>query len=224
MQAKKCLGFDLLVRRQVESNICQNFDIDKEDLEQTVNSYSNCFYVPLLIVYNILEKVFFKRFLNSSLYKKYINEIMFNSNIINEPVKANKVQVKKLGKKENVLKEEPLWVRPQDGNLQLGKINSNGRYISILNDAKHDYLQQDIQSYKENDDAWDLDKNELENFSIESNRFENRMKQKLEKLISKISLNGLGSNFNKNLAEDEEMAERAAAILVKDVIEANKII
>ena len=42
LQAKSSLGFDLLIRQQVETNICLNI-IDHLDIEYLVNSYSNVF-------------------------------------------------------------------------------------------------------------------------------------------------------------------------------------
>ena len=80
LQAKNSLGFDLLVRRQVELNISQHIENGQsEDLEYLVNSYSNVFYLPMLIVFSILEKIYFKKFLASPLYQKYISEIKINS-------------------------------------------------------------------------------------------------------------------------------------------------
>ena len=101
LQAKNSLGFDLLVRRQVESNICQN--IDNLDTDYLVNSYSNVFYLPMLIVFNIFDKVFFKKFLSSSLYKKYISEIKINSEQstnTNSRIKKEPHQIKKKSLKE----------------------------------------------------------------------------------------------------------------------------
>jgi hypothetical protein len=125
LQAKSSLGFDLLIRQQVETNICLNI-IDHLDIEYLVNSYSNVFYLPMLVVFNILEKVYFKRFLVSSLYKKYINEIKLNSQLNSSKLNENKqnkketpVNLNKIGTNNN----NDLWSRPKNvSNMKFGNI------------------------------------------------------------------------------------------------------
>ena len=126
LQAKSSLGFDLLIRQQVETNICLNI-IDHLDIEYLVNSYSNVFYLPMLVVFNILEKIYFKRFLVSSLYKKYINEIKLNSQLNSSKLNENKQNKKEtpvnLNKIETNNNNNDLWSRPKNvSNLKFGNI------------------------------------------------------------------------------------------------------
>ena len=126
LQAKSLLGFDLLIRQQVETNICLNIK-DHLDIEYLVNSYSNVFYLPMLVVFNILEKVYFKRFLVSSLYKKYINEIKLNSQLNSSKLNENKQNKKEtpvnLNKETNNNNINDLWSRPKNvSNMKFGNI------------------------------------------------------------------------------------------------------
>lgn len=196
LQAKNSLGFDLLVRRQVESNICQN--IDNLDTDYLVNSYSNVFYLPMLIVFNILDKIFFKKFLSSSLYKKYISEIKINSEQstnTNSRIKIESHQIKKTS-----LKETELHYRPNASNMQFGKIDSTGRFVS---------------HFRNNDDAWSLD--DSDDF-LNKNQNQSGIKLKFDKLINMLPLSG-----NKHTNEEMEMAEQMAAMLVSEVVSQNHL-
>lgn len=235
LQAKSCLGFDTLVRCQVESNICQ--DLDKEEnIDYLINTYSNCFYVPMLIVFNILEKIYFKKFLNSTLYKTYINEIIVNSEIASDKTPSNKNDTS--NKKNNeinnnnkkisqVINDDPLWIRPNESNnMQLGKIDSNGRFIrnfKIQPEESTDMLNRLV----DDDDPWNLfndtnTKTVLKGTSATSSvSLVEKSKSKFEKLINLIPINGLSS---KSEEEEREIAERMAAMLVNDVIRQNQLI
>lgn len=126
LQAKNPLGFDQCARQSVESNICFQ-SVEREDLESFISSYANSFYVPMLIVFSILQRVYFNKFLDSSLYANYIKEIKLSSNILirKSSVESN---AKQAAKKKS-LESGPLWTRPQSGNLQFGKVDPSGRYI-----------------------------------------------------------------------------------------------
>lgn len=253
LQAKHSLGFDSLVRCQVESNICQLVDLDKvEDFEYLLNSYSNCFYVPMLIIFNILDKVYYKRFLSSYLYKNYMNEIIVNSNI----TKSDKIEKKdtkitkrnededKDKKKTSFFFDDPLWPRStESSNMQLGKIDSTGRFIrnfKMKPDESNDMLNKLSDDY---DDAWNLfntsntqtvlkdtstssiAENINSNVNNSNNNNSKKMKSKFEKFIDFIPLNGLNFASNsKSIEEEREMAERVAQMLVNDVIRQNQLI
>lgn len=196
------MGFDLLVRRQVESNICQN--IDNLDTDYLVNSYSNVFYLPMLIVFNIFDKVFFKKFLSSSLYKKYISEIKINSEQstnTNSRIKKEPHQIKKKSLKEtNKILDKDLHYRPNASNMQFGKIDSTGRFVS---------------HFRNNDDAWSLD--DSDDF-LNKNQNQSGIKLKFDKLINMLPLSG-----NKHTNEEMEMAEQMAAMLVSEVVSQNHL-
>ncbi len=222
MQAKNKLGFDQLTRQSVESNICtQNSEADDED--NFINSYANCFYVPMLIVLNILDKVYFNRFLISSIYVKYISEIKNSSNIF-----AATNETQKQAKKEEPIqvsgkKSDPLWARPQE-TLQFGKVDSSGRYIgyngiqNVRSDVRARMFNDITNEY---DDDWDLDQEEGERKRI--GVFE-KTKLRFEQFIQRIPLNGMTSSYHKASCEDVEIAEQMADLLVKEVVENNQFI
>lgn len=199
MQAKSALGFDLLVRRQVETNICQNIDNQTEDLYYLINTYSNVFYLPMLIVFSILDKVFFKKFLSSSLYQKYISEIKVNSQqTSNNQQKARKqskprTPIKAPPLRETNLNNDLLHSRPNSSNMQFGKIDSTGRFIN---------------------DAWSLDESDSIDF-LKRYQDQGGFKFKLDTLFGKLS--------HKHSNEELEMAEQMAAMLVRDVVNQNQL-
>jgi hypothetical protein len=213
------------VRRQVELNICTQIDsIDKqESLNCLIASYANCFYVPMLIVYAVLDKVFFKKFVRSELYHKFIRELASNS-IIRDKV-CDSLQ-KTDSKKEVIAVSNQTNVK-ESNNMQLGLIDpTTGRFIRnfqlpILENSARTRLDVSLfQSQTEN--IWDLDL-DVENISSKSepNKDKLNLKSKFDKLISKIPLGSL--NLTSNSKEDYEIAEQIAAKLVKDVINSNKI-
>jgi hypothetical protein len=230
MQAKSALGFDSLVRRQVELNICTQIDsVDKqESLECLISSYANCFYVPMLIVYSVLERVFFKKFLRSELYHKFMRELANNSII------QNKLESSDLLHKLNPIKEDSsvksvsnqINVK-ESNNMQFGSIDpTTGRFIRnfqspLLENSARSRLDASLfQSQTEN--IWDLDM-DVENRDAKSdlNKDKLNLKSKFDKLMSKIPLSSF--NLTSNTKEDYEMAEQIAANIVKDVINSNKI-
>lgn len=196
------------MRRQVELNISQHIDNQSEDLEYLVNSYSNVFYLPMLIVFSILDKVYFKKFLASSLYQKYITEIKVNS-------KQSSTHLIK--KQKSIPKPSPLtirasttsndnknnnsadlWSRPNAKHMQFGKIDSTGRFIS---------------HFRSDEDAWSLDDSEYDYNN--KNSGQNGL---IDKLINLLPLNS-----PKHTAEELEMAEKMAAMLVQDVVNQNHL-
>ena len=220
LQAKTPLGFDLYVRQSVESNICYQ-NLDNENLENFVSSYSNSFYVPMLIVFNILDKVYFKKFLESNLYKKYITEIKNSSQLV--PVQKNQIKFHRENNKAKINESnaDSLWSRPET-NMQLGKIDSNGRYISQFGKSsiKVETNLIDIfsDSHVDLDDAWSLNTFESPDAS-KSNPSSSNIKLKLEKF-----LNMLPANYSKKTNEDIEIAEQLADMLVKDVERDNNLL
>lgn len=81
LQAKRPIGFDSLIRRQVELNISIDLDDSSEtsDVHLLMSTYSKCFFVPTLIAFCILDKVYFDRFLASVMFNKYKTEIRLNT-------------------------------------------------------------------------------------------------------------------------------------------------
>jgi len=230
LQAKNALGFDDLIRRQVESNICYIVDWDKDDLDYLINSYSNCFYVPMLIVYSVLDEVYYQKYLNSHLYKKYINEILFNTEI-----RLNKEE-SKLGKQPDkssrTLKskntnndDDSLWMRPKEvRQLQLGSIDSTGRFIRNFKSEPDSSGETDsitsqnklINEYGADDDAWSLGTDS--NLEAPKTFDPKRLKSKFEKLI-----NFIPNRHSSSKNDEQEMAEKIAASLVNDVIRSNQL-
>ncbi len=209
LQAKNSLGFDLLVRRQVELNISQHIDNQSEDIEYLVNSYSNVFYLPMLIVFNILDKIYFKKFLASILYQKYISEIKINSKQSNTQLikKSSSVPKKtslpiKNSNINNLNSNNDLWSRPNATSMQFGKIDSTGRFIS---------------HFRSDEDAWSLDDTDS-NMDCLSKQNRNSHNGLIEKIINLLPLNN-----PKHTAEELEMAEKMAAMLVQDVVNQNYI-
>lgn len=182
----------------------------------------------MLIVYSVLEELYYQKFLNSHMYKKYVSEITFNTEIrINkEASKLSKSEelTKKTNSLKNVNKEEDsLWKRPKElRQLQLGCIDSTGRFIRNFKSEPESHGDTDsITSQNKllngtEDDAWSLDAD----INIETTKaFDSKsLKSKFEKLISFIpSRNSSSKN------EEQEMAERIAASLVNDVIRSNQL-
>ena len=175
----------------------------------------------MLIVFTILDKVFFKKFLESNLYKKYITEIKSSSQLV--PAQKNQI---KLHKENNTVKinasnVDSLWSRPKT-NMQLGKIDSNGRYISQFGKSsiKADTNLIDLfsESHVDLDDAWSLNTFESPD-RTKSNASSSNIKIKLEKF-----LNMFPANYSKKTNEDIEIAEQLADMLVKDVERDNNLI
>ncbi len=226
----------------MESNICQSFDYsDQSALQDLVNSYSNCFYVPMLIVLNVLDKIYLKRFTDSFLYKNYMSEILANSNpdTINstssnqtapKPAKATELAAKP---KPNDSLPSSFYSTPK--TMQLGKIDSTGRFIrnfKIVPDESSEMLSRlAADDDFAMDDAWTLNTSaELrinQDFSSPSsavNTFTSAKKiakSKLEKLIDLIPIVGQ-NHHSKSSQEEREMAERMAEMLVNDVIRQNR--
>lgn len=218
LQAKNALGFDTLVRRQVELNICQSIENDNEDLEYLINTYSNCFYIPLLIVYSVLEKVFFNKFLNSPMYKKYIDEILSNTIIKSNP---ETIQEKKMeAKPKTDFIDETLWSNELGSNMQIGSIDSTGRFIRYLK------IEPEIENQNNslsNEDAWNLnDSTSLDTLDTKSSPGSSnifKIKTKLDKFINMIPINGR----TKYTQDDYQLAEKIASNLVNEVIQLNQL-
>ncbi|XP_023562369.1 A-kinase anchor protein 10, mitochondrial [Octodon degus] len=65
LQATHPLGFDDVVRLEIESNICREG-----------GPLPNCFITPLRQAWTTMEKVFLPGFLSSNLYYKYLNDLI----------------------------------------------------------------------------------------------------------------------------------------------------
>lgn len=191
MQALNPIGFDKHIRIQIESNICQSIEVSSS-LNDLIQAYSDCFYLPMLIVYNVLDKIYLAKYRQSKYYAKYTHELMKNS-----IVKSTDEQIKK--KKENFKhymeeSEEPLLNDNNDlvlnntEKLQIGRIDPLGRYITDL----------------------DTQNNQIKN--------ENTLKKPLKKLVNLISSSI--SNKQNNYAEEteEEKALKVAEMLIADVM------
>ncbi|XP_037664130.1 A-kinase anchor protein 10, mitochondrial [Choloepus didactylus] len=67
LQATHPLGFDDVVRLEIESNICREG-----------GPLPNCFTTPLRQAWTTMEKVFLPGFLSSNLYYKYLNDLIYS--------------------------------------------------------------------------------------------------------------------------------------------------
>lgn len=208
MQAKCRLGFDDLVRHQVEVNICQLEESEDQDLDYVLNTYSNCFYIPLLIVYNILDKRYFESFLNSKMYLKYKSEILENTKFEQKIVlETGEKPISKEPKSENF----ELW-----SNIQIGKIDKVGKFIRYLEREPSRKKTHLPENYFD-DDIWQLYDDSENNIQLNKKNNNFSLKEKLEKFKSYMPL-GTGSKFT---PDDYETAERIAANLVNEVIKLN---
>ncbi|RNA28382.1 A-kinase anchor mitochondrial-like [Brachionus plicatilis] len=212
LQAKCPLGFDDLVRRQVEVNICQLEESKAEDLEYVLNTYSNCFYIPLLIIFNILDKWYFKKFLNSEMYQKYKSEILSNTKF-----EQNLFLKENSSCTEKKCESGELWSNPLSVNMQIGKIDKFGRFIRFLDREPGSKKNRETQLNYE-DDIWELydDSDQFIQLSKKSPNF--TLKEKLGKLKSYMPMR----SASKFTPDDYETAERIAANLVNEVIKLNQ--
>lgn len=222
MQAPNPIGFDKHVRCQVESNICQPID-KQNNFSYLIDIYSDCFYLPMLIVYNVLEKIFLPKFLKSKLYAKFMNELFDNSTIKKEenfksPNVKNRLPmslrssnhdggyeplIKKKETNENEL-NDPLWKRPQaKEKLTIGRIDEMGRYIREVESSE--FYEISLKSPNEKAKSEDT-------VSTSS------LKKPFNKLMNLINVN-VNGNKNKN---EEEMAIKVAQMLINDVVKANE--
>ena len=221
MQASSPIGFDKHVRCQVESNICQPI-AKQNNFSYLIDIYSDCFYLPMLIVYNVLEKIFLPKFIKSKLYSKFINELFENSTIKkDENVKSPNVKnrlpmtlrttnhdgyeplIKKKETDENEL-IDPLWKRPQaHEKLKIGRIDEMGNYIRELESSE--FYEINLKSPNEKAKSEDT-------VSTSS------LKKPFNKLMNLINVN-VNGNKSKN---EEEMAIKVAQMLINDVVKSNE--
>ena len=232
-------------------NICQTMDNLKENVEYSINSYADCFYVPMLIVFSILERVYFRKFLASSTYRKYRDEISINSSYLSTKMKKSPT-VKNLKKSttsttattpkntsntkaqspSNFLDDESLWARPQADNMQIGRIDlTTGRYIRNLkmepeyekdldeeeNEHRLGQISKDARlsfNFPPDDDIWTIENEPLTRDKSKLN--ESKLKSKLGRLMNMIPLRSRTNN-----QDEQELAEKFAAVLVNDVVRAN---
>ncbi len=224
LQAKNKLGFDQFARQSVESNICYQ-NLESSDIDSFIQSYADSFYVPMLIVFNILDRVYCQKFIESTLFIKLINEIK-NSSKINSKLSPNQSKVET---KSEIKQITPLWARPQSGSLQFGKVDATGRYIAFdgsvnvrSDQTKTKRIFNDITN--EYDDDWSLGNQDESVEKSKTSILEKKIKMKLEKFINLMPLNGLTSNYSKTSTEDLEIAEKMADLLVKEVERDNQLV
>ncbi|CAF0881051.1 unnamed protein product, partial [Brachionus calyciflorus] len=203
LQAKEALGFDDLVRRQVELNICQLVDNEKESIDYLINNYSNCFYIPIM-------------------YEKYVHEVLCNSKFEQLTIKKEPNEVTK---ENNLIKQnESLWSNPLSSKMQIGQIDNTGRFIRFLeSDHKIEKSSRSTTNDKVNlddeGDIWNLeDENENSKKNSSSNLFD--LKNKFDKILNMIPINVRSSSKFSN--DDYELAEQIAANLVNEVIQLNQ--
>ena len=188
----------------------------------------------MLIVYNVLQEAYYHKFLHSSLYKKYMNEILMNTEIRLHKTGLGKIPPKKEKNTNktpvvaNSNEEDSLWMRPrQVKQMQLGSIDSTGRFIRNFKSEPDSSEETDsINSQNrflngDDDDAWSLgvDSNPEAKNGAENPR-ENKFKFNFEKLMNFIPLN---SRSTTSKHDEQELAERVAASLVNDVIKSNQL-
>ena len=170
----------------------------------------------MLIVFSILEKIYFKKFLASPLYQKYISEIKINSKQSNTTHQINRKPFKSVPKATSLpIKNQSnmnnhtnssndLWSRPNATSMQFGKIDSTGRFIN---------------HFRSDEDAWSLNNDSDSSIDCMNNKH-NRNGQ--NGLIDKI-INLLPLSNPKHTTEELEMAEKMAAMLVQDVVNQNHL-
>ncbi|XP_064208361.1 A-kinase anchor protein 10, mitochondrial isoform X3 [Anguilla rostrata] len=153
LQATNPLGFDDLVRLEIESNICREG-----------GPLPTCFTTPLRQAWTTMEKVYMPGFLSSNLYYKYLNDLInsvradefFGGNAVapgqgltqdgdrststSEETQAQqgtkKAAIKILKNFDEAitvdiasLDPESLYQRPYAGRMTFGKVNELGQFI-----------------------------------------------------------------------------------------------
>ena len=185
----------------------------------------------MLIVYNVLDKVYFEKFLNSSLYKKYTNEVVSNTVFSTSKINKTEKSVKQKEEHSKAIKDEPLWKRANSKSMQLGLIDSTGRFIrnfktNLDNEGENfDEEKAIMEKLADDDDVWSLkldDNFNLDLKNAENNSLDKKLKNKLDKLIGLLPINS-GRSSSKSMEDEHEIAERLAAMLVSDVIKANQL-
>lgn len=264
LQANFRLGFDDLIRRQVELNICEVVLIDEmnkkdsqDELYHAINSYSNCFYLPMLIIYSLLEKVYFNRFLSSQLYLKYVNEVLnraiitmsksssLSSDSSSSLSSSNSSLNKRTEAAGSIAKSSQLSpkasdtfnsTRPSLDKMQIGSIDSTGRFIPYL---KHEPESDDTEvrsseaaNLPEVESTFDL--NNIVHISRKS-----KMQKRLNKFLDLLPIGGRNRSRSKSNdatgyysrvpavgsddEDEEKMAEKIAAMIVSDVMRTNQL-
>ena len=185
----------------------------------------------MLIVYNVLDKVYFEKFLNSSLYKKYTNEVVSNTVFSTSKINKTEKSVKQKEEPSKAIKDEPLWKRANSKSMQLGLIDSTGRFIrnfktNLDNEGENfDEEKAIMEKLADDDDVWSLkldDNFNLDLKNAENNSLDKKLKNKLDKLIGLLPINS-GRSSSKSMEDEHEIAERLAAMLVSDVIKSNQL-
>lgn len=127
-------------------NICQNIDNNNCEPNYLFNIYSDCFFLPLLIVFNILDKIYFNKFLTSKLYSKYVDELLATANSVcnNENAIINR-KTMKLNEKST---KEPLLEKNMKKNYNI-EYHTRTQIVSDSVKANTNLLVQN-ENYAEN--------------------------------------------------------------------------
>ncbi len=211
------------MRLQIELNICQNIDNNNCEPNYLFNIYSDCFFLPLLIVFNILDKIYFNKFLASKVYSKYVDELLINANSSKENVNDKEALLVKYNKKsyniefspkpkvslekptstiQNVNFPENVQTQTATNNsfskIQIGHVDSLGRYIRQIEDEP--ILVTDKKKPF----------NKLMNFL---NKNSSSQQKNIKFKFSSTDVND----------DEEEMALKAAEMLINDVVGGNRL-
>ncbi len=107
------------------------------DIDFLINEYLHCFYLPKLITFKVLNKIFLPKFLKSKTFSKYVNELINGSQFKVDKVKQSKTKADDKQDDETALfiknpnDLDLLWQRPKP-SMQIGQIDSYGRYKTSL--------------------------------------------------------------------------------------------
>lgn len=129
------------------------------------------------------------------------------------------------------MNDEPLWSNSLGSSMQIGSIDSNGRFVRYLKSERvlvngNDSYTSQTNSLS-NDDAWNLndtssfDTTETKSLSANSNSNMFKFRTKFDKLINLIPLN-VRSSSSRSTDDEYEIAEKIAANLVNEVIQINQ--
>ena len=236
MQAKNPIGFDKHVRLQIELNICQNIDNNNCDPNYLFNIYSDCFFLPLLIVFNILDKIYFNQFLTSKVYSKYVDELLINANSKSKENNENN--------KESATKE-PLLVKynKKSYNIEFSprpKVSDTFRNnkSTIQNENHPENVQTTTAATNSANNSFSkIQIGHVDSLGRYIRQIEDEpivvtdKKKPFNKLMN--FLNKSSSNQQKNIKfkfsssdvndDEEEMALKAAEIMINDVVGGNRL-
>ena len=241
LQAKNPIGFDKHVRLQVELNICQNIDNNNCEPNYLFNIYSDCFFLPLLIDFNILDKIYFNKFLSSKMYAKYTDELLATSlgNSENKIQNTNKITEKT----ETSAVNKPLMVKfsKKSYNIEFSTKANDVKDLNISSNQSENYqenvnLNSNRSSTSSNCSNSKIQIGHVDSFGRYIRQIDDEpvfvtdKKKPFNKLMNFLNKNNSGQKnikfkFSSSDVNDDEEEEalKAAEMLIKDVVGDNKM-